>query len=141
MSAEDDVRKASKQFYTALTRLVNGEAGPMAEIWSHGGDASAMHPIGGRNLGWSEVEESWRQVARLASEGHVDLGDQVIQVLGDVAYELGVEQGRSRLANRDLTFENRVTNIYRREAGGWKIVHHHADLSPAMVEVVQKNQS
>jgi hypothetical protein len=29
-----------------------------------------------------------------------------------------------------------VTNIYRREGGGWKMVHHHTDVSPAMVEAL-----
>jgi hypothetical protein len=34
-----------------------------------------------------------------------------------------------------------VTNIYQREAGAWKIIHHHADLVPAMVEVLQRLQA
>jgi predicted ester cyclase len=32
-----------------------------------------------------------------------------------------------------VSFEHRVTNVYRREAGGWKrVYHHHSDPSPAM---------
>lgn len=133
MSTENEVRKASEQFYSALNRMLNGDAAPLADIWSHSGTVTTMHPIGGRQVGWDEVREAWQQVAMLASEGQGKLDDQIIQVAGDVAYELGTERGQVKLAGQQVTIEHRVTNIYRREAGGWKIVHHHTDVSPAIV--------
>ena len=136
MAAEDEVRKASEQFYTALNRMLNGEAGPLADIWSHSAGVTTMHPIGGREVGWEKVRQSWEQVAQIASEGQVKLGDQFIQVVGDVGYELGAEQGQVTFAGQQVTIEHRVTNIYRREAGAWKIVHHHTDVSPAMQDVL-----
>jgi ketosteroid isomerase-like protein len=36
---------------------------------------------------------------------------------------------------------HRVTNIYRREAGRWKIVLHHTDISAAMQDVLKRVQS
>ena len=45
------------------------------------------------------------------------------------------------MAGQTLAFDHRVTNVYRREAGGWKIVHHHADVSPAMQELLSRLQS
>jgi len=53
-----------------------------------------------------------------------------------VAYELGVEQAQFRLAGKQVTVKHRVTNTYRRETGAWKIVHHHADVSQGMVDVL-----
>jgi len=138
MHIENGVRSASRQFYAALNRMLNGDAGPMADIWSHSMAASTMHPIGGCQVGWDDVWQSWEQVAQIASEGEVKLGDQIIQIVGDLAYELGVEHGQVKLAGQNVPIENRVTNIYRREAWGWKIVHHHTDVSPAMVEVVRR---
>ena len=138
MSAEDEVREASKKFYTALSSMLNGDAGPLSEIWSHGAEVSTMHPIGGREVGWDQVRNSWEQVAKLASGGEGKLTDQVIQVVGDAAYELGIERGQVTLAGQPVTIEHRVTNIYRREAGAWKVVHHHTDVSPAMLEVVSR---
>ena len=41
------------------------------------------------------------------------------------------------LAGRQVPIEHRVTNIYRREDGDWKVVHHHTDLSPAMQDVLR----
>jgi ketosteroid isomerase-like protein len=118
MSTEDEVRKASEQFYAALNRMVNGDTGPLADIWSHKAAVTTMHPIGGLEVGWDKVSKSWQQVAQVFSEGQVNLSDQIIQVAGDMAYELGVEQGQAKLAGQQVTIEHRVTNIYRREVGG-----------------------
>ncbi len=141
MSTEDQVRKASEQFYAALNRMANGDASLMADIWSHSTTVTTMHPIGGRQVGWDEVKEPWGQVAQLASDGQIKLNDQLIQVAGDMAYEVGTEQGQFKLAGEQVSIEHRVTNIYRREAGAWKIVHHHTDLSPAMLDILSRLQA
>jgi uncharacterized protein (TIGR02246 family) len=137
MSAENEVGAASRQFYTALNSVANGDARSMADIWSQSADATTMHPIGGRQVGWNQVRDSWQQVAEIASEGRVTLGDQLIRVVGDAAYELGTEHVVMTLAGRSLRAEVRVTNIYRREGGAWRIVHHHADASQDMQGVRQ----
>ncbi|MDR6534637.1 nuclear transport factor 2 family protein [Variovorax soli] len=138
MSAEDEIREASRQFYAGLSRMANGESGALVDIWSHSAAVTTMHPIGGREVGWDAVGESFDKVAQLASDGKVGLKDQLIQVAGDVAYEVGIEQGQVKLGGQQVTLEHRVTNIYRREAGAWKLVHHHTDISPAMLDVLSR---
>lgn len=141
MTAQDEVRKASGKFYVALNRMANGDASALTEIWSHRGDVTTMHPIGGREVGWDKVRASWEQVAKIASDGQIGLRDQIIQVAGDLAYELGIENGQFMLTGEQVTIEHRVTNIYRREAGEWKIVHHHTDVSPTMLDVLSRLQT
>ena len=141
MSSHEEVRNASARFYAALNRMLDGDAAPLAEIWSHDASVTTLHPIGGRQDGWDEVRDSFAQVAKLASGGHAELRDQSIQVVGDVAWEVGVEHGQATLAGERLAIEQRVTNVYRREAGTWKIVHHHTDVSPAMVGVLTRLQA
>lgn len=138
MTAEDEVRAASADFYAALNRMVNGDARSLGDIWSHSATVTTMHPIGGRDVGWDQVGKSWEQVAQLCTDGQVTLSDQFVQVAGDAAYELGVEHGKFTLAGQPVTGECRVTNIYRRESGTWKVVHHHTDVAPAMVDVVSR---
>lgn len=138
MSPDEEVRRASKQFYTALNRMANGDAGLMADGWSHGPEVTAMHPIEGREIGWEAVKTSFEQFAQVATDGKVDLTDQIIRVEGDVAYELGVEQGECKLGGNPVAFKHRVTNIYRREGDGWRMIHHHSDTSPAMLDVLAK---
>ena len=141
MSTEAEVRGASAEFYAALNRMTEGDAGPLADIWSHGATVTTMHPIGGEQVGWSAVRESFEQVAGLASGGHVELDGQVIQVGGELAYELGRERGQIKIAGESVPIEQRVTNVYRREAGQWKIVHHHTDISPAMLGILERLQA
>ncbi len=138
MSTEDEIRNASKQFYAGLNRMANGNAGSLADIWSHRADVTAMHPIGGRQIGWDAVRASFEKVATMASEGKIELSDQLIRTVGDVAYEVGIERGQFQLAGERVAIEHRVTNIYLREAGAWKMIHHHTDTSPAMLEVLSR---
>jgi ketosteroid isomerase-like protein len=141
MAAEDEVRQASDRFYAALNRMLNGDAGPLSEAWSHESDVTTMHPIGGRQVGWEQVRPVWEQVAHICSGGRVWLEDQLLRTGGDLAYEVGTERGQATMAGQTLAFDHRVTNVYRREAGGWKIVHHHTDLSPEMQELLRRLQS
>jgi ketosteroid isomerase-like protein len=140
MAAEEEVRQASAQFYAALNRMLNGDAGPMVEVWSHSSDVTTMHPVVGRQVGWEQVRASWDQFAQLCSGGQVTLRDPLIRAGGDLAYEVGTEAGEITLAGQSFSLEHRVTNVYRREAGGWKIVHHHTDLSPAMQDILARLQ-
>jgi ketosteroid isomerase-like protein len=141
MSTDDEVRAASAQFYAALNRMANGDASQLSDIWSHSAGVTTMHPIGGREAGWDKVRGSFEQVAQIASAGRIRLDDQVITVVGDLAYELGYERGAATFAGQQVSLDHRVTNIYRREAGHWKIVHHHADVSPAMLDVLNRLQN
>jgi ketosteroid isomerase-like protein len=91
-----------------------------------------MHPVGGRQLGWASVRDTWAQVGKAMSDGQVGLSDQLIRVAGDMAYEVGREQGFAVLGGQRIPLDHRVTNVYRHEAKGWRIVHHHTDASGGM---------
>jgi len=67
MSTEGEVRKASKQFYAGLNRMLNGDADPLAEIGRKSAAVTAMHPIGGRK---SAGMQSRRRLKKVARTGH-----------------------------------------------------------------------
>jgi ketosteroid isomerase-like protein len=122
MAAEDEVRQAAQRYYAAQTRGLNGDPGPMEELWSHGSDVSIMPPSGSRVLGWEEVRAAWEQAAKAFSGGQVALDDVVVvPITEDAAYALGTEHGHRKVADQTVRFEGRVTNVYRREADGWKL--------------------
>ena len=137
MAAEDEVRQASERFYAALNSTLDGDSSPMEQIWSHGSDVSAMHPFGGRMVGWEEVGASWEQAAQAFSGGQVALDEMVVFAISeDAAYTLGTEHGQARVGDQTVGIDWRVTNIYHREAGGWKIVHHHTDFSSEVAQAL-----
>jgi ketosteroid isomerase-like protein len=137
MAAEEEVRQASEQFYAALNSTLDGDSGQMEQIWSHGSDVSSMHPFGSRMVGWEEVGASWEQAAQAFSGGQATLDEMVVVPISeDAAYTLGTEHGQASIGEETVGIDWRVTNIYRREADGWKIVHHHTDFSKEVAEAL-----
>jgi len=138
MSTEDDVRAVSDRFYSGLSRM---DVTAMPEIWSHGDDVTAMHPMGGEQVGWEAVRASFEQAAGPMTDSHVELVDQRIYAGTDLACETGVERGSAKLAGEPVEFEHRVTNVYRLEDGQWKMIHHHTDVAPGLAEMLQRRQA
>ena len=141
MAAEDEVRTASSKFYAALNCMLGGDASSLGDIWSHNSTVSTMHPIGGREIGWEQVKASFEQVARSSTGGRVELTDQLLRIAGELAYELGVERAQFSISGEPLSLNSRVTNIYQRQAGNWKIVHHHGDKSPGIFEALNRSKT
>ena len=57
---------------------------------------------------------------------------EVADARGDMGYTLGFERFNHHTQDGSVEpFTVRVTHIYRREDGEWKIVHRHGDLTPA----------
>ncbi|MGR3724413.1 nuclear transport factor 2 family protein [Abyssibius alkaniclasticus] len=138
MTSKDEIRQASSRFYDALNSMAHGDANPMRAIWAHSPDATAQHPIGGRDMGSETVLGSFAKVAAIAEGGEIALTDQHIDMAGDMAVETGIEAGSITLAGHTAAINQRVTNVYRRADGGWKIQHHHTDVAPAMLDILAK---
>lgn len=143
MSVNTEVQQASDQFYAALNQMLsNGDPRPVTGVWSRGQQGSTMHPIGGREVGRDQILAGWEQAGPAFSEGHVTVDDFVVVPLTeDVAYTICTERVEGKLGGEPMRGEWRATNIFRREDGGWKIVHHHGDVSPEMVEMLRRMQS
>jgi len=141
MSAEEDIRRASDKFYRALNSTLNGDSTPMADVWSRNADVSAMHPSDAIATGWEEIRASWEKFAKISSNGKVELRDQRICVGEDLAYEIGFELVNGLMGKDQFQAKFRVSNVYRREGGEWKMVHHHVDFDPRILEIVSKLQT
>ena len=82
--------------------------------------------------GWDEVSEALRWLAARWS----DCTDYRFDVLasgvsGDLAYLIGFEHIANSVVGAPVEpYTLRVTHIFRREQGEWKIAHRHADYVP-----------
>lgn len=138
MSSTKDVLAASKAFYAALNAMARGDASAMAAVWVNGGSATAQHPIGGRDTGHDKIIASFAKVADIAGGGEIRLEGRTIETGSDMAVETGTEVGSLVIAGHEATIHHRVTNVYRKEDGTWKLAHHHTDLSPSLLEILDR---
>ena len=127
---EEDVTSASKRFYDALNSVCAGDAKPMDEVWSHTAEVTASHPMGAWLHGWEMVKASWDEFAEAIESGSVTPEGLVVHIHGDVAITTAVEVVNLRMGGNELSWRANVTNVYRREAAGWRMIHHHSDKAP-----------
>ena len=138
MSTNEDARAASARFYAALNSMAAGDAAPMSDAWAQGSEVSAQHPIGGRDEGYDAVIASFAKVAEIAGGGDIKLLEQKIDAASDMAIETGIESGTLMIAGHEATVHHRVTNVYKKIDGDWKLAHHHTDMSEAMLDVLKR---
>jgi hypothetical protein len=120
----------------AEAALVQGDLEPRLALWSRRDPVSVWGAWGPCKVGWDEVSRIFRWVASRFSDASIVRSDfrydiEVADVVGDMAYTVGFE--RFDATREDGGVEPvtlRVTHVYRREDGEWKIVHRHGDLAP-----------
>lgn len=126
----DAVRKAAKEFYSALNVMFTGEVGPMKEIWSHADDVAYMGPGGGFLVGWKQVSPEWERQAALKLGGKVEPKEMLVTVGRDLAIVRNYEIGENIVDGKPRKVKIRVTSLFRNENGKWKMIGHHADILP-----------
>ncbi|HEY8114414.1 MAG TPA: nuclear transport factor 2 family protein, partial [Actinomycetes bacterium] len=52
---------------------------------------------------------------------------QAYEVVGDMAYTAGLEHTSALVDGEPRSYTLRATQVYRREAGEWRVAHRHAD--------------
>jgi ketosteroid isomerase-like protein len=108
--------------------LHNGDPEPRTELWSHEDPVTVLGAFGVAASGWEEVSETFRWVASQFSKGESFRLEVIAAgVSGDLAYTVGYEHSMVSRDGPARPNRLRVTHVYRRENGEWKIVHRHGD--------------
>ncbi len=120
------VLAANRAFYAALE---SRDAARMETLWSHGEDVACVHPGWHRLDGWNEVERSWRAIFGNSRPWRVRPAEERAFLSGDLAVVLCVEVLEvSGAASAPARMQ--AANVFRRENGVWRMVHHHASPMP-----------
>jgi ketosteroid isomerase-like protein len=109
--------------------IVRGDPRPRMELWSKRNPVTLFGAVGMSESGWEQLSRTFTWVAsRFSHATDFRFEVEVVEVHGDLAYTLGSERWTGSIAGRAVEpVTVRVTHIYRREDGEWKIVHRHAD--------------
>lgn len=130
-AGDDDaqaVKAALTQFHDALNVLFTGDAAPMKAVWSHADDVTYMGPVGGMQVGWSQVEPYWDKQAAKKLGGKVDAVDVHITASPTLAVVHYYEKGENVIEGKPQPVNIRATTTFRKEGDKWKVIGHHTDL-------------
>ncbi len=129
------VAEAVAGFYAALNMMFTGDLGPMLEVWSHADDVTYMGPDGKFQLGWDDVRADLQKQAAMKLGGRVEPESMRIVAGGDLAVTHNYERGANlQIGGESRTVSIRATNLFRKEGGAWKMIGHHVDKLPYLVE-------
>jgi ketosteroid isomerase-like protein len=122
--------EAMTQLTAAQRNFVKGDAAGIKRLFSHGEDVTVLGGcFGGFEHGWAEVGPRLDWAASHFAGG--SYGQETVSAT--VGSDVGCLVSRERWPyatpeeSAEMLLELRVTQVFRREQGHWRLVHRHAD--------------
>jgi ketosteroid isomerase-like protein len=132
------------QLEREVLALQQGDPGPRMDLWSRNDPVTLFGAeLSGR--GWGEIEPAFRRLAASFVGGEsCEYEVLAAGVSADLGYVVAIERsiaagGSSGTAHYAL----RVTTVFRREGGAWKVVHRHGDPydDPTRIALARRTES
>ena len=128
--AEDFLGSVLPRLTEADTALHNGDSAPRIAIWSHHDPVTLFGAVL-MGSGWTEIQQVFESLASRFSNGSYEYEVIAAGASGDLGYVVGIEHSTVSVGGATPeAYELRVTEVFRREDGEWKVVHRHADPMP-----------
>jgi ketosteroid isomerase-like protein len=130
MAALVDLDEVIEQSHLALGEIVKGNPEPLKTVYSHREDVTLANPFGPPVRGWEQAAATMERAASNYRDGEIVGFENVAKyVTPELAYIVEVERYKAKVGGGEelAPIALRVTSIFRREDGVWKIVHRHAD--------------
>ena len=127
----------------ALMAFARGDSSGMKSLLSSSEDVLLANPLGPPVRGLSAVETATDRAVAAIADGTCEFEELARFATADLGYVFHIERVVARLGDREepRRFALRVTTVYRREDGGWKIVLRHADpiMTPRPIDSILEN--
>ena len=121
---------ALAELHAAMARVAQGDVAPIKALYSHTAEATSFYGWGGYEKGWEAVAKRWDWAGQQFGGGVVSYANLTTVVGSDLAYTTDIETFRMRgmAGGKGPTqWSNRVTHIFRREDGRWRLLHRHGN--------------
>ena len=119
-----------EEYHRAGLEITRGNPEVYKSLYSRRDDVTLANPFGPPVRGWSEVSAMLERAAANYRDGESYECETLSTVVtAELAYCVEIERVRARVGGaEDLTpVAVRVTTVFRRDDGAWKLVHRHAD--------------
>jgi uncharacterized protein (TIGR02246 family) len=115
----------------ALRAMRNGDPAPYADLWEEADDVTLFGAWGPIEQGAGAIKRTFEWVGSRFTGGDQVADNIAVHVSGDLACTIGFERGTASVDGGELRpMTIRVTHVYRRAGGAWRLVHRHADFPP-----------
>jgi ketosteroid isomerase-like protein len=131
------VREAIERLHAAMAKVAMGDTSAIKALYSHTVDATSFYGWGGYEKGWDGVARRWDWAGSQFQGGAVSYENVTTVVTADMFFVTDIETYSSqRMAGVEgmTGWSNRVTHVFRREDGDWRLVHRHANRFEAQFE-------
>lgn len=129
-TSTESFEEAIEASHRALDEIARGNLDAFMALYTDREDATVGNPFGPPARGRDEIEQAGRRAAANYRDGRaIEFENVATYVGGDLGYTFEIERFETKVAGADeLTLVSlRVTSIFRRERGSWKLLHRHAD--------------
>lgn len=126
---DQSIEAAIARLRAAMADVANGDTAAIKALYEHSDDATSFYGWGGYERGWAAVDKRWDWAAQQFKGGTVSYEPLTRVASGDLFYETVVETFVCLVDGKiePVTWSNRVTHIFRRKAGDWRLIHRHAN--------------
>jgi ketosteroid isomerase-like protein len=119
------------RFELATERFINGDNTLWRELASQADDASVMGAWGAFETGWAQAgpRYDWAAARFLPSGAKLQVQYLSVNVSGSLASTVSIERSTALVVGmpQPMPLQLRVTHLFRKEQGAWKLLHRHAD--------------
>jgi len=124
-----DIGELVKRTAEANAELVHGGIDRYIALTQHADDYTLMAPFGGTAThGFDASSENRARMARFFKSGTLNQELVATHNSGDLVVLVTVERARAEIAELpEQDWSLRVTQVFRHDDTGWRLVHRHAD--------------
>ena len=130
-AADGSLQTFLPRFEDGINHFINGDSTLWKQNSSRRDEATIMGAWGAYEKGWNEAgpRYDWAAARFKKSGARVKVEYITSGVSGDLAYTVAIERSEVRLIDQDkpAPMALRVTHLFRKEDGIWKLIHRHAD--------------
>ena len=125
------LRAFLKSFEEGTRRFMNGDTALWLQNLSRHDDVMIMGAWGAHEKGWPEVQARYEWAGARFRDSGAKLTVEYLTSFqsGDLAFTTAIERAEVRVAGQEKAapMALRVTHIFRKEDGAWKLILRHAD--------------
>jgi ketosteroid isomerase-like protein len=127
---EASVRVSIARLHAAMAKVANGDVSEIKALYSHSDDATSFYGWGGYEKGWQAVSKRWDWAGAQFKSGTVRHENVSTVITPELFYVTDIETFENqRVAETESItgWSNRVTHIFRKENGEWRLLHRHGN--------------